>query len=135
MGEVNPVPVLSWAKTYLLHEDKEVRRQICHGIELRGRKFPQDILPLLKQLQFDKRKRVKNTLVHVLGQISYKKGCLSIVLEEIKNWENIDLVQEALTEIIDVHDRYGKFSYYTATESAAIIEARFRRQHLVVSRC
>ena len=39
MGEVNPKPVLLWAKKYLLHPDKEIRREICHGIELRGRTF------------------------------------------------------------------------------------------------
>ena len=78
MGEVNPVPVLNWAKTYLHHENKEIRREICHGIELRGRKFPQDILPLLQELQHDKTARVRNTLVHVIGQIAYKKGCLEL---------------------------------------------------------
>ena len=31
MGEVNPVPVLQWAQTYLHHPDKEIRREICHG--------------------------------------------------------------------------------------------------------
>ena len=50
MGEVNPKPVLNWVKKYLHHEDKEIRREICHGIELRGRKYPQDILPLLQEL-------------------------------------------------------------------------------------
>ena len=50
MGEVNPQPVLNWARKYLHHDDKEIRREICHGIELRGRKFPEDILPLLKEL-------------------------------------------------------------------------------------
>ena len=34
MGERNPVPVLAWAKPYFKHEDKEIRREICHGIEL-----------------------------------------------------------------------------------------------------
>ena len=58
MGEVNPIPVLAWAKEYLHHPDKEIRREICHGIELRGRKHPQDILPLLAELQFDKTARV-----------------------------------------------------------------------------
>ena len=48
MGEKNTKPVLKWAKKFLNHPDKEVRREICHGIELRGRKYPQDILPLLK---------------------------------------------------------------------------------------
>lgn len=73
MGEVNPKPVLHWARLYLHHPDKEIRRQICHGMELRGRKHPEDILPLLRELQFDKTARVRNTLVHVMGQISYKK--------------------------------------------------------------
>lgn len=50
MGEVNPIPVLEWAKHYLHHPDKEIRREICHGIELRGRKYPEDILPLLIEL-------------------------------------------------------------------------------------
>jgi hypothetical protein len=35
MGEKNPTPVLKWAKKYLHHPDKEIRREICHGIELR----------------------------------------------------------------------------------------------------
>lgn len=67
MGEINPKPVLGWAANYLEHPDKEIRREICHGIELRGRKYPQDILPLLAKLQFDETARVRNTLVHVLG--------------------------------------------------------------------
>ena len=76
MGEKNPIPVLAWAKPYLKHPDKEIRREICHGIELRGRTHPQDILPLLKTLEFDETKRVSNTLIHVLGQIAYKKRLL-----------------------------------------------------------
>lgn len=39
-GEVNPEPLLAWAKEYLHHPDKEIRREICHGIELRGRTNP-----------------------------------------------------------------------------------------------
>ncbi|HEX7415499.1 MAG TPA: HEAT repeat domain-containing protein [Bacteroidia bacterium] len=54
MSEKNPKPVLSFSKKYLTHPDKEIRREICHGIELRGRKYSQDILPLLKELQYDK---------------------------------------------------------------------------------
>jgi hypothetical protein len=96
MGEVNPVPVLAWAQTYLHHRDKEIRREICHGIELRGRKFPQDILPLLQQLEFDKTARVRNTLVHVLGQIAYKKHCLETVIHHLRNWENKQLIKDAL---------------------------------------
>lgn len=121
MGEVNPVPVLAWAKTYLQHPEKEIRREICHGIELRGRKYPQDILPLLQELQFDRTARVRNTLVHVIGQIAYKKGCLDIVLDHLQHWDNKDLVRDALEEIIDVHDRYRQFAALTQQEAIAVI--------------
>ncbi|MES2560387.1 MAG: HEAT repeat domain-containing protein [Bacteroidota bacterium] len=117
MGEVNPTPVLSWAKEYLHHPDKEIRREICHGIELRGRKHPQDILPLLMELQHDKTARVRNTLIHVIGQIAYKKGCLQTVLTHLKTWDNTQLISEALEEIIDVHHRYRNFSTLTQEEA------------------
>ncbi|NEU09436.1 HEAT repeat domain-containing protein [Flavihumibacter sp. R14] len=110
MGEVNPLPVLAWAKKYLHHPDKEIRREICHGIELRGRKHPADILPLLRELQFDKTRRVRSTLVHVIGQVAYKKGCIETVVSHLKDWENKELVTEALKEIIDVHRRYRDFA-------------------------
>ncbi len=125
MGEVNPKPVLDWAKKYLHHKDKEVRREICHGIELRGRKYPQDILPLLRELQYDKTARVRDTLVHVIGQIAYKKGCLKIVVEDLKNWENQELVSEALEEIIDVHYRYRNFSELSQEEAKKYIINNF----------
>lgn len=121
MGEKNPRPVLQWSRKYLHHADKEIRREICHGIELRGRTHPEDILPLLYELQYDKTKRVRWTLVHVIGQISYKKGCLETVLNTIKSWENKELINDALEEIIDVHDRYKNFSFYTQAEAKKII--------------
>lgn len=123
MGQKNPVPVLSWAKTYLHHPDKEIRREICHGIELRGRTHPQDILPLLKELEFDKTARVSNTLVHVLGQIAYKKGCLATVIRHLKSWENQALVAKAIDEIIDVHHRYRNFSALTQEEARRYIRS------------
>jgi hypothetical protein len=122
MGEKNPKAVLRWAKKYLHHPDKEVRREICHGIELRGRTHPQDVLPLLKELQHDKTARVKNTLVHVLGQIAYKKGCLETVIAELKNWDNDALVAAAYEEIIDVHERYKNFAVLTQAQAKAYIE-------------
>lgn len=125
MGEVNPDPVLTWAQTYLHHPDKEIRREICHGIELRGRKYPQDILPLLKQLEHDPTKRVSNTLVHVIGQIAYKKGCLATVIADLKTWQNKDLVDKAILEIIDVHDRYKDFSILTQQEAINYISKHF----------
>jgi len=125
MGEVNPEPLLSWARLYLHHQDKEIRREICHGIELRGRTHPHDILPLLKELQWDKPARVYKTLVHVIGQIAYKKGCLETVVADLKNWENQKLATEALEEIIDVHHRYRNFSFYTQEEARAYIAEHF----------
>jgi len=125
MGEKNPKPVLKFAKRYLHHEDKEIRREICHGIELRGRKFPQDILPLLRELQWDKTARVRNTLVHVLGQIAYKKGCLETVIADLNKWENKELVADAIEEIIDVHKRYKDFAVKTQDEAREYILRNF----------
>jgi hypothetical protein len=125
MGEVNPKPVLSWAKKYLHHENKEIRREICHGIELRGRKFPQDVLPLLQELQHDTTARVRNTLVHVIGQIAYKEGCLKIVIDQLKNWENKELVAHALEEIIDVHHRYRNFAAMTQAQAKQYIAENY----------
>ncbi len=128
MGEKNPQPVLAWAGKYLHHPDKEVRREICHGIELRGRTHPQDILPLLKELQFDRTARVRNTLVHVIGQIGYKKGCLATVVEHLKGWENTELVAKALDELIDVHRRYSGFAILTQDQAIAYIRAHYPLQ-------
>jgi hypothetical protein len=122
MGEKNPKPVLKWAKKYLHHKDKEIRREICHGIELRGRTHPQDILPLLKELQHDETARVKNTLVHVLGQIAYKKGCLKTVVEDLKTWNNKEVVEKAIEEIIDVHNRYKDFAILTQEQAKEYLD-------------
>ncbi|MBZ0328336.1 MAG: HEAT repeat domain-containing protein [Altibacter sp.] len=112
MSQKNPKPSLTWAKQYLTHPDLEIRRQVCHGIELRGRTHPEDILPLLHVLQDEKSKRVRDTLVHVLGQISYKKGCLPKVIKALQCWTNKAVVLDALDEIVDVHseERYAAFS-------------------------
>ncbi|MBC7829204.1 MAG: HEAT repeat domain-containing protein [Chitinophagaceae bacterium] len=122
MGEKNPAPVLGWSKNYLHHPDKEIRREICHGIELRGRTHPGDILPLLKELQHDQTARVRNTLIHVIGQISYKKGCLATVIKHLKKWTNKDLVAKAVEEIIDVHVRYKDFAILTRAEVEKYIQ-------------
>jgi hypothetical protein len=128
MSEKNPVPVLNWSKHYLHHPDKEIRREICHGIELRGRTHPQDILPLLKELQHDKTNRVRSTLVHVIGQISYKKGCLKMVIADLNTWENKALTNDAVEEIIDVHHRYRNFSVLTQEEAIDYIEKNYKRK-------
>jgi HEAT repeat protein len=127
MGEKNPAPVLLWARKYLHHENKEIRREICHGIELRGRTHPEDILPLLRELQFDKTARVRNTLVHVLGQIAYKKNCLATVIEALNTWENKEVVEKALDEIVDVHLRYKDFAILTQEQAIAYISTHYRK--------
>ena len=126
MGEKNPEPILSWCKPYLKHSDKEIRREICHGIELRGRTHPQDILPLLKELEFDETKRVTNTLVHVIGQIAYKNGCLKTVVAHLKNWKNKELVQKSFDEIVDVHNRYKKFAALTQQQAIDYIDKNYQ---------
>jgi HEAT repeat protein len=126
MGQKNPKPILQWAKKYLHHPDKEVRREICHGIELRGRTHPQDILPLLKELQSDTTARVRNTLVHVLGQISYKKGCLETVIAHLNDWKNKELTKKAVEEIIDVHDRYKDFAVLSQKQAMQYIKKHFK---------
>lgn len=126
MGAKNPLPSLAWAKKYLHHEDKEVRREICHGIELRGRTHPQDILPMLRELQHDPTARVRNTLIHVLGQIGYKKGCLATVITDLKHWENQDLIEKAIDEIVDVHERYKSFAAMTQQEAIQYIDQNLK---------
>jgi hypothetical protein len=126
MSERNPEPVLAWAKTYLKHEDKEIRREICHGIELRGRTHPQDILPLLKELEFDDTKRVSDTLIHVLGQIAYKNGCLKTVVFHLNSWKNLELVEKALDEIVDVHNRYKKFAVLSQQQAIDYIDEYYK---------
>ncbi|WP_118973993.1 HEAT repeat domain-containing protein [Taibaiella koreensis] len=125
MGAVNPGPVLAWAREYLHHPDKEIRREICHGIELRGRTHPGDILPLLQALQWDETARVRNTLVHVIGQIAYKKGCLEQVASALLEWDNNQVVQKALAEIVSVHHRYRNFAALRPEEARAYLAVRF----------
>jgi hypothetical protein len=94
---------------------------------LRGRTHPQDTLPLLKELQHDKTNRVRSTLVHVIGQIAYKKGCLQTVIADLNTWENKDLTDDAVEEIIDVHDRYRDFSILTQEEAIIYIEKHYKK--------
>ncbi len=125
MGEKNPLPVVKFAARFIHHPDKEIRREICHGLELRGRTHPEEILPLLQELEFDPETRVKNTLVHVIGQISYKEGCLGKVIRSLRGWKNAEIVAGAISEIISVHDRYKNFAVMTQNEAKKYIEKNF----------
>lgn len=124
MGEKNPVPTLKFAKKYINDSQPEIRRQMIHGIELRGRTHPKDVLPLLEEVQNEENKRVRDMIIHVIGQISYKKGCLEKVVSSLKQWKNKDLVKDALSEILDVHKRY-KFSYRSYEEAEKFIKKEF----------
>ncbi|MHA1226456.1 MAG: HEAT repeat domain-containing protein, partial [Candidatus Hodarchaeales archaeon] len=74
----------------------------------------------LQELQNDSDKKVRKILIHVLGQISYKKGCLEKVVTALKKWQNKELVEEALDEIIRVHEKYP-FSDKTPKEAREYI--------------
>lgn len=126
ISEKNPESALIWARQYLHHPDKEIRREVCHGIELRGRTHPQDVLPLLKELQNDDTARVRNTLIHVIGQIAYKKGCLEIVIKELNTWTNKAVVEKSIKEIIDVHESYKNFAELTQKEAKEYIKKHFK---------
>jgi 3-methyladenine DNA glycosylase AlkC len=126
MGEKNPRPVLKWARQYLCHQNKEIRKEICHGIELRGRTHPQDILPMLEELQHDKNAEVRKMLIHVLGQISYKKGCLEKVIKALNTWDNKNLVEKALEEILAVHERYKNFAFLTRYQAIEFIDKNYK---------
>ncbi|HME53707.1 MAG TPA: HEAT repeat domain-containing protein [Candidatus Lokiarchaeia archaeon] len=110
MGEKNPEPTLTFARTFLHHPKPVIRREIVHGIELRGRTHPKEILPLLKELQDEKDSRVRKMIVHVVAQCSYKKGCIEIVLEMLKKWHDEILVSQILNEILKVHESYKNFA-------------------------
>jgi HEAT repeat protein len=121
MGRKNPVPTFEFAKKHLHDDDPKIRREITHGIELRGREHPEEVLPLLKELLNEKVKTVRDMIIHVIGQISYKKGCLEIVVENLNSWTNRDLVIEASEEIVKVHTRY-KFATRTPEEANEYIK-------------
>ena len=100
MAEKNPAPALAFAKRHMQDPNPAIRREMAHGIELRGRTHPEEVLPILAAIQFDPSRNVQKTLIHVIGQVSYKKGCLPVVLDALAGWQNKELVQSALAEII-----------------------------------
>lgn len=121
MGEKNAIPVLHFAKKHLHHPDPKIRRQVIHGIELRGRTHPEDVLPLLKEVQDEQNRIIRKMIIHVLGQISYKQGCLPTVVRELKTWHNRSIVEDAIEEIIDVHKRYAEFSALSVQQAKEYI--------------
>lgn len=119
---------LAFCEKYILSDSPEVRRLICHGLELRGRTHPQEIIGLLKKLQYDKHPRVKEMLIHVLGQISYKKGCFHFVENEVALWDNADIYKLFQKEVIEVHGRYEKFSALSKKEVIAFFALKTQNE-------
>ncbi len=78
-------------------------------------------------MQHDKTARVRNTLIHVLGQIAYKRGCLKVVIEDLNHWNNKELTDNAVEEIIDVHERYKNFSFLTQKDAIDYIEKHYKK--------
>lgn len=102
-GEKNHTEVIEFCRKHITSETPEIRRQVAHGLELRGRKYPEDILPILKLLQFEKHRRVRPMIIHIIGQISYKNGCLEKVTRELLTWEDKELADACFNEIIEQH--------------------------------
>lgn len=121
-GDKNPDEILTYCKTNIGSSNPEIRRLACHGLELRGREHPQEVIEILKLLQFEENKRVKDMLIHVLGQINYKKGCFVYVTEQVKNWDNKEIFPLYKEETIEVHGRYEKFSEFTQAEVMSYFE-------------
>ncbi|MDZ4170909.1 MAG: hypothetical protein U1C19_01995 [Methanobacteriaceae archaeon] len=62
-------------------------------------------------------------IIHVIGQISYKEGCLEKVVLELIKWENKKMVKNSLEEIIKVHKRYN-FTYKSEKEAKNYIKSK-----------
>ena len=65
---------------------------------------------------------MRETLVHIAGQISYKKGCLPKVLTHLKKWDNKEIIKLICKEIIDVHKSYERFSEKSVKEAESMIK-------------
>ena len=76
-------------------------------------------------MEFDETKRVSDTLIHVIGQIAYKNGCLKTVVSHLNTWGNKSLVEKALDEIVDVHERYKKFAVLTQQQAINYIDKNY----------
>ena len=66
-------------------------------------------------------------MIHVLGQISYKKGCLPTVIKHLNTWKNKPLTDKAMQEITDVHDQYSDFAFLTQDQAIDYIKRYYRK--------
>ena len=104
------------------HPDPNTRQETVHRIEQRERTHPNETLPFLKEVQNNSDRKMRKTVMHALGPISCKKRCLEEVVSDLKEWEDGDLVDATLKEIVDVHRRYEQFSTRTQKEAIEYVE-------------
>ena len=102
-GGKNPAQVIPFCRRHIASPEPETRRTAAHGLEFCGRTHPEDVMPVLRLLQYETHKRVRSMLVHTFGQISYKKGCLEKATAELLTWEDKALADECFEEIISQH--------------------------------
>ena len=118
MGGGNPEPVFSWVKGKIKTCNADMKKRIIHGLELRGRTHPEDLLPILKDVMHDDTdQKTKKMVIHIIGQISYKRGCLEKVVAALKLWDDKEFLSECEKEIIEVHRNYGKFCALSPKEA------------------
>lgn len=129
MGQKNPKQTFKFASKHIQSKNPIIRREFVHGIELRGRNHPEEVMPLLKKLEYEEDKAVKQMIIHVIGQISYKKGCLEVVVEDLNDWSNKELVLEAVNEIVTVHENY-KFATRTPEQARNYIKKNLETKNL-----
>ncbi len=123
MGEKNPVPVILWVKNNINNCSVDMKPRILHGLELRGRTHPEDLLPLLRKIVHSGTdKKTEKMIIHIIGQISYKKGCLEKVASALSLWENKEFVSLCKKEILKVHWAYKKFSVYEIKATEKYLE-------------
>jgi HEAT repeat protein len=127
-GEKNPQSIILFCDKYINSNKPEIRRQVAHGLELRGRKNPEEIMPILRKLQFEKHRRVRPMIIHIFGQISYRKGNLEKVIDELLTWEDIELAKECFNEIIKLHGHINFRTIETKNikECIAFIEQKIK---------
>jgi 3-methyladenine DNA glycosylase AlkC len=125
MGQKNPKPTFKFVEKFLNDPNPDIRKKVIHGIELRGRNHPEEVLPILKKVQYEDDNSVRKMIMHVLGQISYKSGCLEKVTAELVTWENQELVSDTIPYIIEVHKKYP-FSAKNPEEAEIYLKKHFK---------
>jgi hypothetical protein len=129
-GEKNPVQIIPFCRRHITSPEPEVRRTAAHGLELRGRTHPEDVMPIFRLLQFEKHKRVRPMLVHIFGQVGYKKGCLEKVTAELLTWDDKALADECFEAILEQHRHIDSHFRTVETLSAQECEDYLREARI-----